>query len=308
MRVQIVCGLVAVSTWATAQAAPLAGCYTVTPPGGWSERLQGGHPGMVGNEIRASDGASYSFFGARIAEVQPDSTGTWDWLTRYDGGTLVLTNLPGAPWYTPCDPAGEFVVPMPEVMVKTRSTRFAGTTNEGRLEFELSGQHEWIDILATYAGLPAYEPDGADVIAHGQLATARVRIGMRVAVEVRGGHGRGPDPINVKSHGVIPVMVLGTKQFDVRTIDPASVRLECVPALRWSLVKACRDRTPDLVLLFDTQAVVGNLPPVHQRQVIPLILTGELKSGEPISGSDDVIVLGAQKMGDRGHNGDCDRD
>lgn len=33
-----------------------------------------------------------------------------------------------------------------------------------------------------------------------------------------------PNPINVKSRGVLPVAILGTAEFDVTTIDPASIR------------------------------------------------------------------------------------
>lgn len=297
MRKVMVCGLLAFGAWLTTQASPLAGCYSVTPPGGWSERLQGGVPGRTGNEIRASDGATYLFAGAKIAPngVTTEPPGSeWDYLTKYVGGTLVLSNVPGAPWFTACESAKAFVVSMPEVMVKTRSTRFTGA-DQGRLEFELSGQSGWISILATYAGMPQYRADGADVVASGTLDSAQVCIGERVAVEVRGDDGSRPAPLNVKSRGVIPVVIYGTKDFDVRTIAPASLRLDCVPVLRWSYEKECNGGTLALVLKFDTQAVVANLPPVRDRQVIPLILTGELKSGEPISGSDEVIILGVSK-------------
>src|SRR2546428_1197424 len=59
-----------------------------------------------------------------------------------------------------------------------------------------------------------------------------------------------PNPINVGARGVLPVAVLGTATFDVTTIDPASVRLQGVPAVRSSLErseerrvgKECRSR------------------------------------------------------------------
>ena len=34
-----------------------------------------------------------------------------------------------------------------------------------------------------------------------------------------------PNPINVKSKGVLPTEILGTEDFDVTMVDPASVRL-----------------------------------------------------------------------------------
>jgi hypothetical protein len=44
-----------------------------------------------------------------------------------------------------------------------------------------------------------------------------------------------PNPVNVKARGVLPVAILGTADFDVTTIDPASVRLEGVAPIRWAL-------------------------------------------------------------------------
>ena len=44
-----------------------------------------------------------------------------------------------------------------------------------------------------------------------------------------------PNPLNVKSKGVLPVAILGTVDFDVSDIDPATVLLEGVPPLRWAL-------------------------------------------------------------------------
>lgn len=43
-----------------------------------------------------------------------------------------------------------------------------------------------------------------------------------------------PNPLNTKSNGVIPVAILGTEEFDVNNIDPATVLLEGVAPLRWA--------------------------------------------------------------------------
>jgi hypothetical protein len=124
-----------------------------------------------------------------------------------------------------------------------------------------------------------------------------------------------PNPLNVKSKGVLPVSVLGTEVFDVSTIDPASIRLsregvegEIYP-LRWSYedvatpfegeVCGCHelygDCYMDLSLKFDTQDVVDTL---KMNEVLgttlPLTLTGNLKEefgGTPIKGEDCVWVL-----------------
>ena len=42
-----------------------------------------------------------------------------------------------------------------------------------------------------------------------------------------------PNPLNVKKKGVLPVAILGTADFDVNEVDPATVELEGVAPLRW---------------------------------------------------------------------------
>lgn len=283
-KLVLACSALISITCLAAQASPLAGCFQVNPPGAWSELLQGGQPGQNGNEINAGDGATYEFMGAKIAEVKADLSGEWDWLTTYTNGTLVLSNVPAAPWFTPCEAATGFTVVLPEVLVKTRSTRFAAT-NAGYLEFELSAHTNSYAIRATYAGMPTYTAVGADILAADALASAEIKIGARVRVDIR------PDPLNVKSQGVLPVVIMGSAKAKVSRIDPATIKLECVPALRWSYEDVSCDGISDLNLKFDRQAIIQSLPPVKDRDVLSLILTGQLKDGTPIAGSDDVTIL-----------------
>lgn len=118
-----------------------------------------------------------------------------------------------------------------------------------------------------------------------------------------------PNPINVNGKGVLPVAILGTEEFDVTTVDPASVRLEGVAPLRWSLEDVatpyegdlngyCHDLGPDgcldLNLKFKTQELVAALGEVADGDVLVLHLTGNLKEefgGNPISGEDVVVML-----------------
>ena len=125
-----------------------------------------------------------------------------------------------------------------------------------------------------------------------------------------------PNPLNLKSKGVLPVAVLGTEDFDVTTIDPVSIVLTRegyedfgVSPLRWSLEDVatpfdgelceCHDLDGDgyldLTLKFDTQALVETLNLAEAAgETIPLILTGNLKEeegGTPIRGSDCIKIL-----------------
>ena len=120
-----------------------------------------------------------------------------------------------------------------------------------------------------------------------------------------------PNPVNTQAKGVISVAVLGTHEFDVYQIDPATVRLEGIPPLRWSVedvgtpyigdlveITDCNelafDGYYDLVLKFKSQELVAALGPVNDGDVLILNLTGNLKAefgGTPIEGSDVIWII-----------------
>ena len=127
--------------------------------------------------------------------------------------------------------------------------------------------------------------------------------------------GSWPNPINVKSKGVFTVAICGTENFDVLTIDPASVQIYIegeeigVSPLRWCYEDVATPYTgeeggghtlggdcyTDLVLHFDTQEVVNILSlSQYAGDTIPLIIRGNLLEeydGIPIEGQDYVWIL-----------------
>lgn len=116
-----------------------------------------------------------------------------------------------------------------------------------------------------------------------------------------------PNPVNVKSKGVLPAAVLGTENFDVTAIDTASIRLEGIAPIRSSVEDVStpfvnpqdecdciidgEDGFADLTLKFDTQAIVGALGEVTDGEVRKLTLTGKLFDGTEIEGKDCIVVL-----------------
>ena len=125
-----------------------------------------------------------------------------------------------------------------------------------------------------------------------------------------------PNPINPVKKGVTPVAILGTEDFDVMTIDPATVELtledmdEGVSPLRWDYEdvatpfdpvddECChdlnRDGYMDLTLKFDTQELVSTLGlEDYAGETIQLKVSGNLMeefSGTPIMGEDCVWIL-----------------
>lgn len=115
-----------------------------------------------------------------------------------------------------------------------------------------------------------------------------------------------PNPLNVKSNGVLPVAILGSAEYDVTQVDTTTILLEGVAPLRWSLedvagpvgpdAEECECTTAgpdgylDLTLKFKKQDVVAAIGSVDDGLVLPLFLTWDLLDGTPQQGSDCVWI------------------
>ena len=98
----------------------------------------------------------------------------------------------------------------------------------------------------------------------------------------------------------------GSASFDVGTIDPASVKLRGVSALRSSTedvaspvtnrtspcqcTTAGADGHTDLVFKFDKTALITAIGAVNDGDEITLKLEGELKQGGAVEGADCVVI------------------
>jgi hypothetical protein len=134
-----------------------------------------------------------------------------------------------------------------------------------------------------------------------------VNVGIPVSVDVK--PGACPNPFNTSEQGVIPVAIHGTPMFDVAGIDPASVRLEGVPAVHWALADVgapyepltgkddcldCaslkKDRIRDLTLKFNAPELRAALGPMAEGECRIVYLTGNLADGCPIVGEDVLKI------------------
>ena len=183
---------------------------------------------------------------------------------------------------------------------------------------------DWFDEMSTVLVEQQY-PDGSwDVDVWGDeilgtewalLTLQKVVVIPVISVYVDIKPGSWPNPLNLKSRGVLPVAVCGTEEFDVTTIDPTTIRLtiegveEGVMPLRWSYEDVATpyigepgdghalagDGYLDLTLKFATQDLVVTLDLYDfEGETIPLILTGNLKEefgGTPIQGQDWIWIL-----------------
>jgi hypothetical protein len=120
-----------------------------------------------------------------------------------------------------------------------------------------------------------------------------------------------PNPISTKDKGVLPVAILGTDEFDIETIDPASVTLEGVSPVFWALEDvatpyepfigkpvdryACTEEGPDgfmdLTLKFEAQEIIAALGEVEDGDVLVLHLDGALKEGDALFAGEDVVWI-----------------
>jgi hypothetical protein len=120
-----------------------------------------------------------------------------------------------------------------------------------------------------------------------------------------------PNPLNVKSNGLLPAAVLGTMDFDVMQIDPETVMLEGVAPIRSNYEDVatpfepyvgkedcfddCHEEGPDgymdFTLKFRVQDIVEAIGMVEDRECIVLTLTGQLFDGTEIIGEDVVLIL-----------------
>lgn len=114
-----------------------------------------------------------------------------------------------------------------------------------------------------------------------------------------------PNPVNVKSKGVLPLAILGSDPLNVEDINFDTILLEGVAPIRSSYEDvatpntdssecSCTTEGPDgyvdLTLKFDTQEIVAALGEVSDGDNIQLHLTGALHDGTEIEGWDCVLI------------------
>lgn len=125
-----------------------------------------------------------------------------------------------------------------------------------------------------------------------------------------------PNPLNLRSRGLIPVAILGTADLDLQEIDPATIRLEGVAPKRHfhadvaspflpedegdgcvECAKTVRDGYHDILLLFRTEELTAALrerygDELNEVDCLNLELSAALYDGSVLSGKDSVKLVG----------------
>jgi len=101
--------------------------------------------------------------------------------------------------------------------------------------------------------------------------------------------GSWPNPINLKSRGVVPVALLTTDDFDAGTVDPTTVEFAGAAPVRWTLGNVDGDGDYDMLFHFRTQELNLNANSTEAT------LTGETEDGQRISGTDKIRIVPPKK-------------
>jgi hypothetical protein len=111
--------------------------------------------------------------------------------------------------------------------------------------------------------------------------------------------GSDPNSINLGEHGLLPIAILGTQDFDVETINPETIEIGGItlaergskkaPKLAYSLEDVDGDGITDMITFFDVQTLVTD--DVLKDTTVALTLTATLYDGTPIKGTDSVNIV-----------------
>jgi hypothetical protein len=111
-----------------------------------------------------------------------------------------------------------------------------------------------------------------------------------------------PNFLDVSAKGTLPVVILGTVDFDITLIDTTTLLLQGVPPKRWNTEDVTRpheclydyeypDGEFDLTLKFDRQLIISSLGEVENGDVVTMTLTGDLSDGTPFEAIDSVVIV-----------------
>jgi hypothetical protein len=134
-----------------------------------------------------------------------------------------------------------------------------------------------------------------------------------------------PNALNLVRKDMLPVAILGTADFDVKTIDPTTVNLKGVAPLRWSFIKdvatpyepfvgktdihQCNTLGPDgyldLMLMFDTEEVAAA---IGDFDVVILELGGQLRDGTEIKGEDSALIISGHHKKEHHKKEHCEKE
>lgn len=267
--------------------------------------------GVVFSGHRSSDGAAYPMI---VGYYSPSGTVTLDSYCNYEGYIQANFNVPVnyvsvdiTPFedFDPNTPGPFYTIGLELYDALDNLIAVNITTGEVGMTYHLVTQGSQ---NAAYARFYGYYPGGINAVYFDNFTFGVCPIVVDVDIKP----GSCPNPLNIKSKGVLAIAILGTEDFDVTKIDPASIKLgllgdEVVSPLRWALDDVATpfegnlcdchevgsDGYLDLTFKFDKEEVVNALGFVNDEDVLTLSIVGVLEEefgGTLLSGQDCVRI------------------
>ena len=324
---------------------------TVTPTnqppvanaGGPYAGLEGGQVAFDGSGSSDPDGDPLTFvwdFGD-LSDPTPGSGPTHKYLDDgMFGVTLTVTDLPGAPdgdattvEITNVSPTvGPVSGPLEPVLVGTEVTVGADFTDPGTLDTH-HGTIDWgdgpgltADLTETggsgsVSGMHTYTTPGVYTVQvsvtddDGGVGASTLELVVEVGIDIK--PGSDPKCFNNNGRGVIRVAILGTVDFDVTEVDPATVELEGLSVMARGRAGRARGRRNKLRAHFDDVSGPNGVPDGFIDLVVQIkgvdgtfaggsstaTLTGYLFDGTEIVGRDDICLVPPPDSRRRGKSG-----
>lgn len=175
--------------------------------------------------------------------------------------------------------------------LKAPGTVYPGAFAGRGLELDIEDQPDEYEVNGNTitVGMHVGEPGDWIRVVTGYLVST-----IEVSIDIK--PGSDPNSINIGENGLLPVAVLGSADFDVNDIDPATINLgemslstrgpAKAPKLAYSIEDVDGDGILDFMAFFSVQELseVGAL----DETTTALELTGQLFDGDLLTGTDSV--------------------
>lgn len=260
----------------TVEEADPAGFFSTTPNSVTVEIVD---QNVTVNFGDASEVPVYSIYGTVFNDLNGDGVmgsdepGIPDVLVELEGVTAVMTGVDGSYAFAVADTGTYYVV-------ETDPDGYVSTTPN--------------EVMIVIAAMDVQ-------VDFGDRFVEEIDVDVKPGSEI--------NPLNLRSKGVLPVAILGSEEFNVTMIDPASLLLNGVPPLRWSYddVGGCNeeemdrdansddeempDGYEDLVLKFSTPEIAASIGDVQRGDIVTLTMTGSLVDGTLAAGEEMVWIV-----------------
>ena len=213
--------------------------------------------------------------------------------TTVSSDSEYLREIPGVLYYSeiengtdgnPTDQVYSYILKTGDYRIKVLPASSSSPTSTYTLDFSAGNQSL---ILAENVLISQIPSEGYGVTTS---ATGSISSFIPVAIDIKPGSYL--NSINLKSNGVIPVAILGFATFDVKQIDPTTIKLASAPVKlknngqpMASYEDANEDGLIDLVVQIPTKSLQLT------KDDIKANLEGKLLDGTIIKGSDSIRII-----------------